>query len=134
METNRQSRLCGMLGFAMRAGKVIIGTELVLGAMKRQGKDKVKVALVASDASEGTKKKVRTKGEFYGIETKVIDIDSAELGRLLGKTFGPATVGIVDDGFAKEISKAAVIAHSHGGEYERKEASHVGEVGDSNDV
>ena len=106
MENKSISRLRGMIGFAMRAGKVIIGTELVLGAMKRVGKDSVRIALIASDASEGTKKKIRTKGEFYGVETKVIDIDTAELGRLLGKTFGPATVAIVDDGFAKEISKA----------------------------
>jgi ribosomal protein L7Ae-like RNA K-turn-binding protein len=95
-----------MLGFATRAGRVIIGTELVCGAMKRTGKDALKIVLIASDASEGTKKKIRNKGEFYGIETKVIDIDSAQLGRLMGKTFGPATVAISDAGFAKEISKA----------------------------
>ena len=122
METKRQSRLCGMLGFAMRAGKVIIGTELVCGAMKREGADRVRIALIASDASEGTKKKIRTKGEFYGIETRVIDIDTAELGRLLGKTFGPATVAIVDDGFAKEISKATseIMTDSQDGETREK--------------
>ena len=98
-----------MLGFAMRAGKVIIGTELVTGAMKRKGGDRIRIVLIAADASEGTKKKIRTKGEFYGIEVKETELDSAALGSLLGKTFGPATVAICDDGFAKEIRAALSI-------------------------
>ncbi len=95
-----------MLGFAMRAGKVIIGTDLVTTGMKRKGNDRIRIALIASDASEATKKKIHTKGEFYGIEVKEIDLDTATLGTLLGKTFGPATVAICDDGFAKEIRAA----------------------------
>lgn len=106
MEIKNSSRLRGMLGFAMRAGKVIIGTDLVTVGMKRKGKDRIRIVLVASDASEATKKKIRTKGEFYGIETREIELDTGTLGSLLGKTFGPATVAICDDGFAKEIRLA----------------------------
>ena len=106
MENKSISRLRGMLGFAMRAGKVIIGTELVTVAMKRKGNDRIRITLIASDASEATKKKIRTKGEFYGIEVKETELDTATLGTLLGKTFGPATVAICDDGFAKEIRAA----------------------------
>ena len=36
----------------------------------------------------------------------MINIDSSELGRLLGKLYAPATVAIIDDRFAEEISKA----------------------------
>ena len=106
MENKGTSRLRGMLGFAMRAGKVIIGTEQVTVGMKRKGSDRIRIALIASDASEATKKKIRTKGEFYGIEVKEIELDTATLGSLLGKTYGPATVAICDDGFAKEIRLA----------------------------
>ena len=106
MENKSISRLRGMIGFAMRAGKVIIGTEQVTVGMKRKGSDRIRIALVASDASEATKKKIRTKGEFYGIEVKEIELDTATLGSLLGKTYGPATVAICDDGFAKEIRLA----------------------------
>lgn len=70
MEIKSNSRLLGMLGFAMRAGKVIIGTELVTTGMKRRGADRIRIALVASDASEATKKKIRTKGEFYLYRSK----------------------------------------------------------------
>ena len=106
MENKSISRLRGMLGFAMRAGKVIIGTDIVIGAMKRKGNDRIRIALVAKDASEATKKKIRTKGEFYGIEIKETELDTATLGSLLGKLYGPATVAICDDGFAKEIRAA----------------------------
>ena len=99
-------RLYGMLGFAMRAGKVVIGTESVCSVMARRGKDRPHLVLIAHTASEGTKKKLLTKAEFYGVDTLSIDIDSSELGRLLGKLYAPATVAIVDDRFAEEIRRA----------------------------
>ena len=98
-------RLKGMLGFAMRAGKVIIGTELVCSAMASRGKDRARLLLIASDASDGTKKKLLHKAEFYGVEVLITNIDSSELGRLLGKLYAPASVAIIDDRFAEEIAK-----------------------------
>ena len=95
-----------MLGFAMRAGKVILGTESVCSAMAKNGKAKPRLVLIAENASEGTKKKLLTKAEFYGIEAITINIDSSELGRILGKLYAPATVAVVDDRFAEEIKKA----------------------------
>ena len=107
MENKINKRLTGMLGFAMRAGKVVIGTESVCSAMAKRGKDKPRLVLIAKGASEGTTKKLLTKSQFYGIDTITIDIDSSELGRLLGKLYAPATVAIVDDRFAEEIIRAA---------------------------
>ena len=95
-----------MLGFAMRAGKVIIGTEPVCSAMAKRGKDRPQLVLIAYTASEGTKKKLLTKAEFYGVDALTINIDSSELGRLLGKLYAPATVAIADDRFAEEIRRA----------------------------
>ena len=95
-----------MLGFAMRAGKVIIGTDLVCSSMAKHGKDKAKIVLIARDASEATKKKIIFKSEYYGIEAVVSDIEASELGRLLGKLYAPAAVAITDDRFAEEIRLA----------------------------
>ncbi len=106
MDKKTNTRLTGMLGFAMRAGRLIIGTESVCVSMAKQGKDKPRLVAIAHDASQGTKKKLLTKAEFYGIETVIINIDSSELGRLLGKLYAPATVAICDDRFAEEIKKA----------------------------
>ena len=96
-----------MLGFAMRAGRLIIGTDPVCKAMAKNGKDRPRLVAVAYNASEGTKKKILTKAEFYRIEAIILNIDSGELGRLLGKLYAPATVAIIDDRFADEIKRAA---------------------------
>ena len=106
MEVKDKTRLVGMLGFAMRAGKVIIGTDAVCSSLSKKGAARPRIVLLSESASEGTRSKVTHKCEFYGVEVQTIDIDSSELGRLLGKLYAPATVAIKDDGFAKEIRKA----------------------------
>lgn len=93
-----------MLGFAMRAGKVIIGTENVCRAMPR---GELKAVIISDKASAGTKKKLLTKSEFYGIPTVMSDIDTERLGRLLGKTYAPAAAAVTDAAFAAEIMRAA---------------------------
>ncbi len=94
-----------MLGFAMRAGKLVIGTELICRAMPRGD---VRLVVVSKDASEATKKKLFTKSEFYNITAIEVDIDTERLGKLLGKTYAPAAVGVTDEGFSAEIKKASV--------------------------
>ena len=106
LKVNGRERLCGMLGFAMRAGRVIIGADLVAAAMAKRGKDKPRLVLVSIDASDATKKRAFSKSEFYGIEALEIPIGQDELGRLLGKTYAPVVLGITDDRFAQEIKLA----------------------------
>lgn len=101
------SRLTGMLGFAMRAGKLILGTDIVCRAMPKRGGGRVLLVAVSCTASDATKKKLFTKSEFYGIRAIEIPVSADELGRLLGKSHPTAAVGITDEGFAKEILKAA---------------------------
>ena len=93
-----------MLGLAMRAGRVIIGTEQVCVSLK---KGKIRLALVAHDASQSTKKRIAAKCEFYGVTLVETPIDAAQLGALLGKTYAPMVLGITDDGFATEILTAS---------------------------
>ncbi len=93
-----------MLGFAMRAGRLVIGTELVCRAMPR---GEVKLVIVSSSASAQTKKKLFTKSEFYSITAIEVDMAPPRLGELLGKAYAPAAVGVCDEGFAAEIKKAS---------------------------
>ena len=95
-----------MLGFAMRAGRVIIGADLVAASMAKRGKDKPRLVLVSVDASDATKKRAFSKSEFYGIEALEIPLEQDELGRLLGKTYAPVVLGITDERFAQEIKLA----------------------------
>ena len=104
--TNDTQRLRGMLGFAMRAGKLIIGTELVCSSMA--SKKQPKLVIVSNGASDGTKNKISYKCEFYKIKMVQIDISTDELGHLLGKTYTPAVIGVMDEGFANEIEKLSI--------------------------
>ena len=97
-------RFSGMLGLAMRAGRLIIGTEQVATGLSC---GRVLLCIVSGEASEGTKKKLRTKCEFYGVRMITPDIELGELGRLLGKTYAPACVGVTDENFAKELVRLA---------------------------
>lgn len=101
-------RLYGMLGFAMRAGRVIIGTDLVCASMSKRGAGKPTLVLISRDASEATKKKVTVKSDFYNIEALEIDVGAEKLGSLLGKTYAPVVLGITDGRFAEEIKRAVL--------------------------
>ncbi|MGI6781674.1 MAG: L7Ae/L30e/S12e/Gadd45 family ribosomal protein [Acholeplasmataceae bacterium] len=84
----------GVLGLIQRARKLIIGTELVIKGLQKQ---EVSLVLVASDASNNTKKKMTDKANFY--QVKIIELDSNLLNQSIGKK-GAKVVGITDLGFA----------------------------------
>ena len=101
-DSNSTKRALGMLGLAMKAGKVVIGTEQVIAFLQ---KNRLKLVLLSGTASEGTQKKIRFKCEFYKTPILMLDLDTDELGRLLGKTYAPAVVGITDENFSNVITK-----------------------------
>ena len=96
-------RIKGMIGFARRAGKTVIGTDLICRAMPT---GTLKLVVLSNTASPATKKKLVVKSEFYGISLVESDIDTESLGAILGKSGAVAAVGICDDAFATEIVKA----------------------------
>ena len=101
-ENNETKRVFGMLGLAMKAGKVVIGTEQVIAFFQKK---KLRLVIISSGSSEGTKKKISSKCEFYKVSQKELKIQTDELGALLGKTYTPAVVGITDENFAIAITK-----------------------------
>ena len=100
MTTDKVQRISGMIGFARRAGKTVIGTELVCRAMP---KGEVKLVVISSTASDSTKKKLTVKSAFYGISWVLIEIDTERLGALVGKGGAVAAIAITDRMFADEI-------------------------------
>ena len=101
-ENNEIKRVLGMLGLAMKAGKVVIGTEQVIAYLQKK---KLKLVLLSGGSSDGTKKKICSKCEYYSILLRELPIQTDELGSLLGKTYTPAVVGITDENFSKAIIK-----------------------------
>ena len=102
MNNNEYVRFFGMLGFAMRAGKLTVGTDMTLAGVTG-GKGKIKLVLVSADASDATKKRLINKCGYYGVECIVTAISASELGERLGKLYAPSAVGVTDAGFATEL-------------------------------
>ena len=99
------NKFLGMLGLAMRAGRVVIGfDEIAKGAQR----GKIHLVILSDEASDGTKKKIRTKCEFYNIQKITVNVSGEELGKRLGKVSAPVCIGITDEGFARELERLAV--------------------------
>jgi ribosomal protein L7Ae-like RNA K-turn-binding protein len=91
------------LGMAMRAGKLVTGDETVLKAVRG---GKVRLVIMAADASDNTKKKYRDKCATF--EVALIEaFDRAALGAAIGKE-ERVLIGIADSGFASMIRKALI--------------------------
>ena len=102
-----EDKLFGMLGLARRAGRVVIGTEQVSVSLSKRGNAKPALVLISDEASDGAKKKITCKCEFYKVECLILKIEMSELGRILGKSYAPVVVGVTDEGFARRIRELA---------------------------
>jgi len=89
-----------MLGLATKAGKIITGEDACVNTI-RSGK--ATLVLVATDASENTKKKFNDKAAYYKVSLLSI-FTKDQLAKATGKQ-NRATVVLTDEGFTKSIQK-----------------------------
>ena len=95
-----KENLLGLLGLSSRAGKVISGTDACIEYIN---KNKIKLMILAKDASDRTKLKFNQIAESKKIpiyEFGSID----EISKSIGKK-NKAIIGITDINFSKEIIK-----------------------------
>ncbi|AVQ32883.1 hypothetical protein C7J88_01215 [Staphylococcus muscae] len=93
-----QQQFLNFLGLAMRAGKVKTGESVLLAEIKKQ---RLKLVLIAEDASANTKKILMNKCTTYKIPYRVVS-SRHELGVAIGKE-SRVNIGITDNGFAKKL-------------------------------
>ncbi len=92
------TKLCGLIGIATKAGKIVAGTDACLEDIK---KGKVSLVIVASDASERTKTTFYKETQKYNI--KIYELLSIEeISKAIGKV-NKAVIGMKDVGFSKKI-------------------------------
>src|SRR5699024_8774665 len=91
-------KIVNFLGLAMRAGKVKTGESVILNDIK---KNRLKLVIIATDASNNTNTKFKRKCERYHISFRIYG-KRAELGQALGKA-ERVNIGITDQGFAKKL-------------------------------
>ncbi|PMD73504.1 L7Ae/L30e/S12e/Gadd45 family ribosomal protein [Companilactobacillus nuruki] len=88
-----------LLGLAVRARKVISGTELTINGVRSS---EVKLVIMASDCSNRTKKDLHNKASYYNVP--VVDtLNSSEIKTAIGKD--RKVMGITDLGFAKRLEE-----------------------------
>lgn len=94
------NKILSTLSISMKAGKVLSGEFAVEAAVK---KSECNIVIVASDASNNTKKLFRDKCTFYNIPMYVYGTKE-QLGNAIGKEMR-ASVAISDYGLAKNIER-----------------------------
>lgn len=93
-------KILGLLGLARKAGKVVFGAEMVTDAIKR---GRVKLLVVAIDASERTKKNFEMLALEKNIPMREI-VSIEDISKAIGQQ-NKAILGITDINFAKEMIK-----------------------------
>lgn len=98
MQSEVAKKIISLVGFARKSGNIVIGVKQVLSAIRV---NKVKLILLASDASDQSKKKVLDKAKYYEIFADA-SFESAVLSKAIGKE-NRMCIGITDSGFANSI-------------------------------
>ena len=88
------------LGLALRAKKLLSGTDMVIEAIR---KGQIYLVIVAEDASDNTKKMMQDKTTYYKVPL-IIKHKMADLSNAIAKK-NRAVIGITDAGFAKILQE-----------------------------
>ena len=96
----KNDQVLSLLGLSAKAGKIRSGEFQVEKAVKE---NQAFVVIVATDASDLSKKSYRDMCSFYQVPIYEYQTKE-ELGRCIGKEFR-AAAAVVDEGFAKGIIK-----------------------------
>ncbi len=94
------NKVLSFLGLACRAGAVVSGEYATEKAVKS---GKAKLCIVASDASDNTRKLFNDKCSYY--EVPIIELGTKdELGKAIGKDYR-ASAAVTDSSFAEGLIK-----------------------------
>jgi len=93
-----EKQILSMLALAKKAGKIITGEE---GCVKAIRNGTAKLVLVATDASDNTKKKFGDKTSFYDVPIHSL-FDKEMVAAHIGLQ-NRATIVVTDAGFVKKI-------------------------------
>ena len=95
-----RDKVLSLIGLAMKAGRCTSGETMTENETKL---GRARLVIVASDASDNTKKKFRDMCEFYKVPICFYG-DKDTFGHAMGKEFR-ASLAILDKGFADGIRK-----------------------------
>ena len=102
-EKTGTERALGLMGLAVRAGRVIFGTPMVCDSM-RAGK-RIFLVVEASDSSDNTHKRITDRCAYYGVRHIRAEVTTGTLAHALGKSGDLAVAAVTDQGMADGILK-----------------------------
>lgn len=97
---NEHPKLCGLLGMAKRAGRLVVGFDAAVASIGNRESD---ILLLASDSSEKTKKECRFCADTHQAGVCILPLDKAALSAAIGAHKPVAVVAVTDSGFATAI-------------------------------
>ena len=98
---DKSEKLLSLLGFAARARRLVFGTDLCRAAARA---GQISLAIISSDASQNTKKRVVDACKYYGCDVCQSAVPSSILADRLGKSGVTAVVGLNDHNFIAGIT------------------------------
>ena len=118
IELLRSHKILSLLGFAMKAGKLITGADKICDEIRRHGlpSDESKgystcgIVLIASNVSDNTKKRILNACKFYRVEAYRSNLSQEQIADKIGKSV-TAACAIFDRGFADGIRNAISCDH-----------------------
>lgn len=106
-EVKAEKGLLSVVGLCHRAGKAVIGVEMICEALKKRGvkenADDV-IVIEAGDTSENTHKRVSDRCAYYKARHVKIESDTLTLGGAVGKS-AVGAIMINDKSFCRAIDK-----------------------------
>ncbi|MBR3879848.1 MAG: ribosomal L7Ae/L30e/S12e/Gadd45 family protein [Clostridia bacterium] len=106
-EVNKEKGLLSVIGLCHRAGKAVIGVEMICETLKKRGVrecDDDVIVIEARDTSDNTHKRVSDKCAYYKVRHMKIESDTLTLGRAVGKS-AVGAIMIKDQSFCRAIDK-----------------------------
>lgn len=97
---NNEEKVYGLLGLTAKSGNIVFGTDACIEKIEKK---QVKLIVVASDASEKTKKNMKFICEKNSVPIKVFGTIE-RISKAIGKN-NKAIIGIKNESLANEISK-----------------------------
>lgn len=97
---NKEGKVYGLLGLTAKSGNIVFGTDACIDKIESK---KVKLIIVAQNASEKTKKNIKFICDKNNTEMKIFGTIE-KISKAIGKN-NKAIIGIKNESLANEISK-----------------------------
>lgn len=121
-------KVLSLLGLAKKAGRLAPGEEAASAAARGHG---ARLMLLAEDAAEHTKRRMRSSAERGGCPLLTLPADKETLGRALGQG-SCAALAVTDAGFAAAVMKKIDAARAAGASKQRAAARSEKKAEESN--